>query len=150
MERIVAAQIQSHIDSNDLGNIFQSAYKAGHSTETALLCIQNEIHLLLSKGMPTALVLLDLSAPFDTIDHDTLPSCLLTRFGFTGTVLRWFITYLLGRSQFVKVGSVISKCFKLNLAVPQISFLCGRFPVVHPSITWKLCKITSSALGLFE
>ena len=71
VERIVAAQIRSHMDSHDLGNTFQSAYKVGHSTETALLCIKNEIHLSLSKGMPTALVLLDLSAAFDTIDHDT-------------------------------------------------------------------------------
>ena len=64
VERIVAAQIRSHMDSHDLGNTFQSAYKVGHSTETALLCIKNEIHLALSKGMPTALVLPDLSAFF--------------------------------------------------------------------------------------
>ena len=119
MEHIVAAQLKSQIDSNDLENIIQSAYKAGHSTETALLCIQNEIHLSLSKGMPTALVLLDLSAAFDTIDLDTLLSCLSTRFGFTGTVLMRFTTYLLDRSQSVKIGSVISKCFKLNFGIPQ-------------------------------
>ena len=65
VERIVAAQIRSHMDSHDLGNTFQSAYKVGHSTEAALLCIKNENHLALSKGMPTALVLLDLSAAFD-------------------------------------------------------------------------------------
>ena len=95
----------------------------GHSMETAMLCIQNEIHLLLSKGMPTTLVLLDLLADFDTIDHDTLLSCLLTRFGFTGTVLGWFTTYPLHRFQSVKIGSVISKCFKLNFGVPQGSVL---------------------------
>ena len=69
MKRIVATQRRPHIDSNDLGNTFQSAYKAGHSKETALLCIQNEIHLSLSKDMPTALVLLDLLAAFDTMIH---------------------------------------------------------------------------------
>ena len=94
VERIVAAQIRSHMDSHDLGNTFQSAYKLGHSTETALLCIKNEIHLSLSKGMPTALVLLDLSTAFDTIDHDTLLSCLLSRFGFAGSALKWFRSYL--------------------------------------------------------
>ena len=72
VEHVLTAQIRSHTDSNDLGNTFQSAYKAGHSTETALLCIQNKIHLSLSKGLPTALVLLDQSAAFDTINHDTL------------------------------------------------------------------------------
>ena len=88
-----------------------------------MLCIQNEIHLSLSKGMPTALVLLHLSATFDTIDHDTLLTCLPTRFGFTGTVLRWFTTYLLDRCQSVKIGSLISECFKLNFGVPQGSVL---------------------------
>ena len=94
LERIVTAQIRSHMDSHDLGNTFQSAYKVGHSTETALLCIKNEIHLSLSKGMPTALVLLDLSTAFDTIDHDTLLSCLSARFGFAGSALKWFRSYL--------------------------------------------------------
>ena len=58
VEGVVAAQIRSHIDSNDLGNTFQPAYKAGHSMKTALLCIKNEMNFSLSKGMPTALVLL--------------------------------------------------------------------------------------------
>ena len=64
-----------------------------------------------------AMVLLNLLTTFDTIDHDTLLSCLATRFGFTGTVLRWLPTYLLDRSQSVKIGSVISECFKLNFGV---------------------------------
>ena len=93
----MAAQIRSHMDTHDLGNIFQSAYKVGHSAETALLCIKNEIHLSLSKGMPTALVLLNLSAAFDTIDHDTLLSCLHVRFGFAGSALKWFRSYLQDR-----------------------------------------------------
>ena len=50
----MAAQIRSRMDSHDLGDTFLSAYKVGHSTESALLCIKNEIHLSLSKGMPTA------------------------------------------------------------------------------------------------
>ena len=123
MEHVAAAQIRSHIDSNDLGNTFQPAYKAGHSTETAVSCIQNDIHLSLSKGMPRALVLLDLSAAFDMIDHDTLLTCLSTRFGITGTVLRWFTTYLLDSFQSVKMGSVVSECFKLNFEVPHGSVL---------------------------
>ena len=109
VERIVAAQIRSHMDSHDLGNTFQSAYKVGHSIETALLCIKNEIHLSLSKGMPTALVLLDLSAAFDTIDHDTLLSCLSSRFGFAGSALKWFRSYLQDRqSRLVLVFRICS------------------------------------------
>ena len=54
--------------------------------------------------MPTALVLLDLSAAFDTIDHDTLLSRLSARFGFAGSVLKWFRSYLQDRFQSVKIG----------------------------------------------
>ena len=143
VEHIVATQIRSRIDSNDLGKIFQSAHKAGHSTETALLCIQNEIHLSLSKGMPTAFVLLDLSAAFDTIDHDTLLSCMSTRFGFTSTVCRWFTAYLLDRSQSVKIDSVISKCFKLNFGVPKGSVLG---PLLFSLYTSDLSQVIAKLL----
>ena len=59
---------------NELENVRQSAYKLGHSTESALLSIKNDVHLAFAKGEATAVVLLDQSAAFDTIDHDTLIS----------------------------------------------------------------------------
>ena len=123
IEHIVAAQIRSHMDFHDLGNTFQSAYRVGHSTETDLLCIKNEIHLSLSKGIPTALMLLDLSDAFDTIDHDTLLSCLSVRFGIGGSVLKWFGSYLHDHFQSVKIGSAVSDLFKLKFGVPQGSVL---------------------------
>ena len=89
--------------------------------KTVLLCIQ--IHMSLSKSMPVALVLLDMLAAFDAIDHDTLLTCLSASFGFTGTLLRWLRTYLLDHFQSVKIGSVISDCFKLNFGVHQDSVL---------------------------
>ena len=73
---VVAKQILGHIHVHNLDNPYQLAYKAGHSTETALLSIKNEVHLSLSRGEPTALVLLDLAAAFDAIIHSTLLSCL--------------------------------------------------------------------------
>ena len=77
-----------HIQDHNLDNLSQSAYKQGHSTETALLSIKNEVHLSLARGEPTALVLLDLSAAFDTIDHSTLLECLQRWFGVGGSVLK--------------------------------------------------------------
>ena len=71
VERVVAKLLTSYIN-NKLDNSHQSAYKPGHSTETALLPIKNEIHFSLAHGEPKALVLLDLSATFDTIDHNIL------------------------------------------------------------------------------
>ena len=141
----MVAQIRSHMDSHDLGNTFQSAYKVGHSTETALLSIKNEIHLSLSKGMPTALVLLDLSTAFDTIDHATLLSCLSARFGCAGSALKWFRSYLQDRVQSVKIGSSLLNLFKLKFGVPQGSVLG---PLLFPSIQHLLVKSSENILEL--
>ena len=84
---VVAKQLVDHIHRHGLDNSYQSAYKSGHSTGTALLSIKNDIHLSLSRGEATALVLLDLSAAFDTIDHSTLLGCLLDWFGVGGSAL---------------------------------------------------------------
>ena len=103
VECVVAKQLLEHIHVHNLDNPYQSAYKAGLSKETALLCIKNEVHLSLSRGEPTALVLLDLSAAFDTIDHSTLLSCLHNWFGITGSVLKWFTSYLTDRYQSINM-----------------------------------------------
>ena len=87
VEWIVVQQLIQHINSNNLGNPQQTAYKAGHPKETALLHVKNEIHLSLSHGDPTALVLLDMSAAFDTIDQTTLLICLKSWFGVCGIAL---------------------------------------------------------------
>ena len=65
----------------------QSAYKSSHSTETALLKIQNNIALSVDSGKAVALTLLDLSAAFDTVYHSLLYDCLHDWFGLDGTVL---------------------------------------------------------------
>ena len=108
------------MNSHDLGNTFQSAYKVWHSTETVFFGIKSEIHLSLSQGMPTALVLLDLSTAFDIIDHDTFLSCLSVRFGFAGSVLKWFRSNLHDRFQSVKIGSAVSDLFKLKFGIPKV------------------------------
>ena len=105
--------------------------------ETALLSIKNDIHLSLSRGEATALVLLDLSAAFDTIDHSTLLSCLLDWFGVDGSVLKWFSSYLTERFQSVKIGSTLSDLQKLLFGYLRVlswvlSYsLCIHLPLVH-------------------
>ena len=69
IEKAVAKQINEHIAHEGISNENQSAYRAFHSTETALLKIQNDIATSMDKGAAVGLVLLDLSAAFDTIDH---------------------------------------------------------------------------------
>ena len=72
IEKVVAKQLNNYIDSEGLSNVNQSAYRRLHSTESALLKIQNDIAALMDTGKAVALTLLDLSVAFDTIDHDIL------------------------------------------------------------------------------
>ena len=67
--KVVGKQVNEHIAHEGISNMNQSAYKAFHSTEMALLIIQNDIANLMDKGAAVGLVLLDLSTAFDTIDH---------------------------------------------------------------------------------
>ena len=120
---MVAKQLLEHIHVYNLDNLYQLAYKAGHSTETALLSIKNEVHLSLSRGEPTVLVLVDLSTACNTIDHSTFLSCLCIVFGAGGSVVRWFISYLTDCFQSTKIGSTLSDVCKLLYGVPQGSVL---------------------------
>ena len=76
VERVVAKQLLEHIHVHNLDSPYQSTYKAGHSSETALLYIKNGVHFSLSRGETTALVLLDFFATLNAIDHSTLLSFL--------------------------------------------------------------------------
>ena len=69
------------------------------------------------------MVLLDLSAAFDTGDHNALLSRLHSKFGISGTALEWFRTYLNGRSQRVMVQGNLSRSLNLDFGVPQGSCL---------------------------
>lgn len=123
LERIVATQLNNHIRTHNLGCPFQSAYQPFHSTETALLKIKNDIMSNFAQGKATALVLLDLSAAFDTIDHSLLLNRLSHCFGIHGTALKWFKSYLSGRHQSVKVSTSLSIDKPLLYGVPQGSVL---------------------------
>ena len=68
IEKAVARQINEHIAQEGISNENQSAHRVFHSTETALLKIQNDVAISMDKGAAVGLVLLDLSAAFDTID----------------------------------------------------------------------------------
>ena len=65
-------QFLQHLESHSLLEPFQSAYRKCHSTETALLLVVNDLLEASDSGHVPILSLLDLSAAFDTIDHDNL------------------------------------------------------------------------------
>ena len=103
LEKVMLSQILQHINCNKLLSDFQSAYHLHHSTETALLKVTNDLLSAMNDGKISVLVLLDLSAAFDTIDHESLLHRLHNVFGFGETVLSWFQSYLENRTQTVAV-----------------------------------------------
>ena len=76
VERVVCVQLVEHLKTNKLYEIFRSAYRQLHSTETALLRVQNDLVQAVDNEAGAILVLLDLSAAFDTIDHQKLSNLL--------------------------------------------------------------------------
>ena len=109
--------------SHHLDETFQSAYKNFHSTETALVRVQNDILCAIDNNESVILLLLDLSAAFDTVDHSIMLSRLRDCFGVNGTVLAWFESYLTSRKQFVYVNGFRSTQRSLERGVPQASVL---------------------------
>ncbi len=111
------------LTENNLTDSFQSAYRKCHSTETALLKVQNGILMEMDKDNAVLLVLFEVSAAFDTIDHEILFKRLSNRCGIEGTALNWFRSYLSNRTQTMIIGSSESTLEPLKYGVPQGSIL---------------------------
>ncbi len=104
------------LDSN------QSGFRSGHSTESALLSVVEDLRLARMASKSSLLILLDLSAAFDTVNHQILLSTLLRK-GISRTALQWFESYLSDRSFKVSWRGEVSKLQHLATGVPQGSVL---------------------------
>ena len=122
LERVVASQLNDHLMRNELLEPFQSAYRRHHSTETALLRIHTDIRCAIADGKVVLMALLDLSAAFDTINHDLLLQTLAS-IGVQDIAHQWFASYLHDRSQTVTVRGAHSEPQHLSVGVPQGSVL---------------------------
>ena len=141
IEKVVLLQLSHHLSINNLFNRDQSAYRPGHSTETALNKVMNDLLLSLDSGNISILTLLDLSAAFDTIDHNILLSRLEHVFGISGTPLSWFRSYLLERQQTVVIQTHRSNPAVNSYGVPQGSVLG---PILFILYTTPLSNVISS------
>ena len=130
LERVVASRLHVHLSENLLYEPFQSAYRKYHGTETALLRVKNDILRAIDSKHGVFLVLLDLSAAFDTIDHDILLTR-LRNIGVGGTALRWIESYMSGRTQVVNVHGTFSSQADLLYGVPQGSVLGPLFFIIY-------------------
>jgi Reverse transcriptase (RNA-dependent DNA polymerase) len=131
LERIVAKQLGDYLQSADLLPSVQSGFRPCHSTETATLRVLSDLLTAVDDGCVAALVLLDLSAAFDTVDHAILCQRLQSSFGVTGPALCWFESYLHGRSQYIRRGQATSAVTALECGVPQGSVLGPLLFIVY-------------------
>ena len=97
IEKVISWRLNEHLINNSMFDPLQSAYRDKHSTESALVKVQNDILSALDAGSSAILLMLNLSAAFDTLDHDILLSRLCNFYGITGNALDWFRSYLTGR-----------------------------------------------------
>ena len=123
LEKVVCSRLENHLTEFSLHDQFQSAYRTGHSTESALLKVQCDIMEALDQGSMVILVMLDLSAAFDTIDHGMLLKRLQHSFGITSRALEWLSSYFSNRSQCVAIENSKSEPKTLRYGVPQGSVL---------------------------
>lgn len=123
MERLIVRRLSDYISAANLLPSLQSGFRPLHSTETAILKVLSDLLLAVDRGDVAVLALLDLSAAFDTVDHEILLRRLEVTFGITGTALRWLRSYLTDRHQFVRLGVDSSEVVRLLSGVPQGSVL---------------------------
>ena len=145
IEKQVVKVVNEHIVNYNLGDELQSAYKSAHCTETALLKVKNDIMHSLSLHRGVFLVLLDLSSAFDTVNHDLLVKRMATDLGLGGTVIRWFKSYLSGRTSRVCIDGTLSEPTQLTYGLPQgsivgpSSFTVYTLPLGKIINTFGLC-----------
>ena len=115
LERLAQAHLRKYIKSSTNAAPLQSAFRALHSTETAMTRVVSDLLSTTDSKTPSVLVTLDISVAFDTLDHRRLLDRSKELFGFDDTILQWLSSYLSGRSQFVsnnyrKESSLFNTC----------------------------------------
>ena len=121
-ERVVHNQLTSYLQSNDTLSKSQSGNKRWHSCETSVIETTDTILNAIDKKKLTAVVLLDMSKAFDSVNHDTL-ILKLQDVGISRDALQWFRSYLSNRTQVVRIHSTLSEPLSVTNGVPQGSIL---------------------------
>ena len=122
LEKLFFNQVNDFLNRKNILEKHQSGFRRNHSTETALLKILNDIRWNLDNKKLTVLVLLDLSAAFDTVDHHILLNRLSHLVGLSGTVLTWFCSYLTDRRFYESMDTCSSGTMKLDVGFPKGQF----------------------------
>lgn len=141
LEKVVFKQLYSYLQSNSLLPISQSGFRLGHSTESSLLKLYNDIILSFDSNLVSVLVCLDYSSAFDTVDHLILLSVLKNKFNIINSCYSWFESYLSDRSFSVSLNHLSSNPSISSCGVPQGSILGPLLFIIYTS---ELSYIISS------
>ena len=140
MEKVVNKQFNEHLSRNNLDLKYQHGYKKYHSTETLILRVVDDILIGFENNTATVMIMLDLSAAFDTVDIDKLLNILKREIGVRGKALSWFSNFLKNRKQTVMVNGTVSDPLLVLFGVPQGSVLG---PILFNIYTRSLSRLIS-------
>ena len=149
LERAALDQLNQHLSINDLHCPVQSGYRPHHSCETLLVRMTDDIYREIQADNIVIVVLLDLSAAFDTIDHKILLDKLLNDFSVCDSALKWFESYLQNRFFSVKVNSSFSTFLCLLFGVPQGSLLGPILFILYIKHLQRIAKKYGLSIQLY-
>lgn len=142
IETVVLYRINTHAAANNLQCSAQHGYTKYHSPETLVLKVVNDVLIGFDSNTGTILLLLDLSAAFDTVDLEKLLRILENEFGIIGIALKWLRSFLIGRTQKVRIQDSLSDFLDVLFGVPQGSVLG---PVLFNIYTRSLYTVIKAA-----
>ena len=143
IERVIFRQLVVYLDSNNLIPKFQSGFRKHHSTESATLRVLSDIYSAIDNGKIALLALLDVSAAFDTVDHDILMDRLAESFGVAGDAFDWLASFVTGRTYAVRFGGTTTPLRKVRSGIPQRSIL-GPYVLLYILYTADVAALVES------
>jgi hypothetical protein len=132
VEKSISQQITEHLNKNNLFDQHQFAYRSNHSCELALLTLTNFIYSAADEGEVTVIIFLDMSAAFDTVQHDILIERLQS-IGVRDQALLWLTQYLQERTSAVTSRGLVSPPLVNSCGVPQGSVLGPLLFIIYIS-----------------
>lgn len=149
VEKVVFSQVTAYLAQNDLWPKLQSGFRQFHSTESAVLKVLSDIFSAIDQGNVALLALLDVSAAFDTVDHEILLQRLSTSYGISGLAHDWFKSFVTGRLQTVRLGATCSDSVPVRSGVPQGSVLGPLLYVLYTAGIIPLVESLHSNVHLY-
>ena len=122
MERLICSRLQGWLSDNGVLSEAQHGFRKKKSTISAIVSLLDAIYKNINNNNNSYIIYLDLKKAFDTISHEKMIKK-LEALGLDGLTLGWFNSYLLDRSQCVKLNNMIPDTLPITYGVPQGSIL---------------------------